>query len=582
MSKLHENMDELLFDYFEGNLSTEKMTEVENMVNSNPELTAEFTAWKNAFVPQEKEDYPLAHTLIAGSGTAWMRWTTLLLILGLGTASLIYFIPDAKNGQNQAYSHKNKSGLTTKLTDKGVVNSSSETTFAKNKASIYQPEKKLSQTTLPVNQSGNVFETKNGNSKSQGKQLLPNNALQGKQNPNSKNESSASDKNNGTKSNPHDSNTLGKIHESPKATTKPNKNGSKSHTSALEQAMAYFDFGNGSSANQFDVYASPQPSSYLNPNERKNKTSSNNLLDRLSRKIIFGMGQQLAFTNLKDPYFLNPYYQSPLETNPALSGSAGRFRLKSTINSMNGIGLTVGADMPIGKTNFSIGIYGQKQDYILYDYFEQNQYLAGVSASYNLKFNRSTHLRIGSSVSYSERTLKMIPENTNNVTVEGFETKNDVEINIGTHLNTKYFYMGVNARNLLGNQSVVAEYSDINIAYPFNLGRGINAYIGTDYLLKQNKNLVFSPQISYLSYGKQHDFWSGAQAQMHWFVFGASISNHWDFSGNLGLNLKGNRIIYQYGDVSTNFLDRQHIHKLSIRLLLGKKGYSNDLPLVNE
>jgi hypothetical protein len=567
MSTLHENMDELLFDYFEGNLSEEQMTEVNSMVNANPELAAEFEAWKNAFVPQEKEDYPLAHTLLAGSGAAWMRWTALLLLIGLGTASLIYILPSSNNGQNQTYSMKDKSGLKAinmsikandlSSTQGSVMGSSVQYdggTDGPSGVNVTNHEQRSSenakQNTWSKRGNGIV-----GSSKSTGKPSSNDNLTNGKHKDfDNKNGSAAKN---------------GSHMESPEASANANRGSNKTKQSALDQAMAYFDFGNGSSTNQYEVNSMPQPSGYLRNNNRKDRAGSNRLLDKLSRKIVFRLGQNLAFSNLKDPYFFYPNYYTPMGINPALTGNNDMLRLKFTshYNKMNEFGYSAQVDMPIGKTGLSFGINADMNTIRFSESSKNDIKSLALSGSYKFKTGYFSNISIGANLGMREvfHQYDMLSY-----------FSNEMFLSLGGHMNTKYFYGGIGVNDILS-----ANHKEVD-AFPLSRGFGINAYIGTDYLLRKNAKYVLSPQLNYQYFGSTHLLWMGSQMKMDWLLMGVSVNNYWDFAGNVGVNFKGNRIMYQYGDLSTDFLDRQQTHKLSIRLLLGKKGYSNDLPLVNE
>jgi hypothetical protein len=48
----NENIELLMFDYVEGNLSAEEMKELDRHIKANPHLKAEFSAWQEAFVSE--------------------------------------------------------------------------------------------------------------------------------------------------------------------------------------------------------------------------------------------------------------------------------------------------------------------------------------------------------------------------------------------------------------------------------------------------------------------------------------------------------------------------------------------------
>ena len=92
------NIEEHLFDYFEGNLSADEMQKVEAFIKENPEYQADFDAWEGAKVPQESFVYERMEELLkpeGGDGRALFgRWKTslLLLMVGVGMSAGIYTI----------------------------------------------------------------------------------------------------------------------------------------------------------------------------------------------------------------------------------------------------------------------------------------------------------------------------------------------------------------------------------------------------------------------------------------------------------------------------------------------------------
>ena len=51
------NIEEKLFDYFEGNLSNSEVSEVESFIQNNPEFKSDFDAWKQSYLPIETFEY---------------------------------------------------------------------------------------------------------------------------------------------------------------------------------------------------------------------------------------------------------------------------------------------------------------------------------------------------------------------------------------------------------------------------------------------------------------------------------------------------------------------------------------------
>ena len=99
------NIEEYLFDYFEGNLDTDQRQQVEAFVKEHPEYQADFEAWEGAKVPQEAFVYERMDELLKPEGrdgrAMFGRWKTslMLLLLGVGMSAGVYSIltPKAKS-----------------------------------------------------------------------------------------------------------------------------------------------------------------------------------------------------------------------------------------------------------------------------------------------------------------------------------------------------------------------------------------------------------------------------------------------------------------------------------------------------
>ncbi len=89
----HKNVDEYLFNFFEGNLSAPETDLLKSFLNKNPSLKADYDAWKASYVEEPPVAYPNAGQLLQKvPATAMKKWIgrglALMVVLGL----LIFFL----------------------------------------------------------------------------------------------------------------------------------------------------------------------------------------------------------------------------------------------------------------------------------------------------------------------------------------------------------------------------------------------------------------------------------------------------------------------------------------------------------
>jgi type IX secretion system PorP/SprF family membrane protein len=83
------NIEEKLFDYFEGVMTSSEKNEVDQFIDSNPEFKTDFDAWEKSFLPQENFTYDRVNELLVdektGKSAFFGKWKAGLLMLLVGT-----------------------------------------------------------------------------------------------------------------------------------------------------------------------------------------------------------------------------------------------------------------------------------------------------------------------------------------------------------------------------------------------------------------------------------------------------------------------------------------------------------------
>jgi len=72
-----EHIEELIFDYHEGNLSDSEKSELLNLIHQNPEFESDFALWAQTYAHVESSvpDYGLAASLLQKPAVAWYNHT---------------------------------------------------------------------------------------------------------------------------------------------------------------------------------------------------------------------------------------------------------------------------------------------------------------------------------------------------------------------------------------------------------------------------------------------------------------------------------------------------------------------------
>jgi type IX secretion system PorP/SprF family membrane protein len=98
------NIEEKLFDYFEGELASSERIELEQFIDANPEFKTDFDAWEKSFVPQEDFTYDRVNELLVDEKTGKIaflgRWKAGLLMLLVGTGLSFGLFQKINGGEN--------------------------------------------------------------------------------------------------------------------------------------------------------------------------------------------------------------------------------------------------------------------------------------------------------------------------------------------------------------------------------------------------------------------------------------------------------------------------------------------------
>jgi hypothetical protein len=140
------------------------------------------------------------------------------------------------------------------------------------------------------------------------------------------------------------------------------------------------------------------------------------------------------------------------------------------------------------------------------------------------------------------------------------------DLGFGLLLNSKWGFVGVNADHVLGNRNHALHYDGVE-----DLGRApmfVNAVLGTEYE-SLNKKLLWSGQMIYQNHGQLNKIWLGTRIKYNFLSLGASVSSRGEPMFSAGFVSNGISILYS-GDYSYSrmYNDKFLSHQLLLRVTL--------------
>jgi hypothetical protein len=136
------------------------------------------------------------------------------------------------------------------------------------------------------------------------------------------------------------------------------------------------------------------------------------------------------------------------------------------------------------------------------------------------------------------------------------------DLGAGLMLNSKWFFIGVQADNLLEHYDNIYSTDLLN---PRKAPREFIATIGTDYESKK-RTMAISPYVVYHEFGDLKEFWAGATYRYHWFTVGAAMSSIYEPAASLGLKFKHFMITYNADYTKSALLNKSvWSHQLTMR-----------------
>lgn len=575
MTVNHNNIDQWLFDYFEGNLSPAQIKQLQGFIKANPEYKEDFDAWKNSFVEESVPAFDSSFLIkdVTPAEKRNKRLAVAALALLLIGGSTFYFTRD-----NNGFNDENITALSSG-SGKSVNKVLSESNSAKAKASnlslfeVKGEANKYSSTDLANEQSNETVLAQQNNLTS-----VANNRNFGRtnttrtttviSNPNDQlinvetnslltNQSSALTNNTFEASvfAPEFGEELA-INSFIKA-EKQNKKNKSTETTTNE------DISGPLSVNEGHPHA-------LNPDlllKKRQETASNNKLKAneygQAKKHEISPEKGIQFNNLKNVTLLQPV-NFEIENNASfliqhypVDMYMGYNNVYTTATKENISSMTAGVSQYFRKIKMVFDVNGGIEKSNFY-----SKTSASVSAAYNIRFDRYQNLVPSLSFTYDQINFEpfnnyptFAPIDPSQISSFGLErltgssnmreysSLNMYNLRAGLLYHHKRFYTGLSANGLLFPHF---KYTDMDrslssVKYP-----SVNFIAGTDFISKQRPELSFSPQISVNFRNLDPTMFIGGSTKYRGFVAGGSVGTNGSLNAILGISKKNFGIQYRF------------------------------------
>ena len=527
------NMDQVFFDYFEGNLSGQERSAVDQFVSTNPSYLKDFQAWGNSYVQDDHLQFKNVDSLLAKEETApatWLKWSasSLILIL-LSFFSYAVYLKLAPGSSDQKVVNGNET------TRKNEVNSTIKTTIDKNAAAA---------------QSGASLITNNNNN------------------------NNTHDQYERSKNSVANTATILHNHKLKQSNFAVQASNDDAHSTLQNDAIAasentvFFSFINTVGKNTIaddDRFIALQPD--LAANEMNQKGG-------------------LELVNLGDPFALYGGV-SPIQENPSFAGNTDGIRIKylarsewPEVLSASCLTNTVSIDTYVKKLKggvailYSNDIIGNNQmnannfTFVYSPKIKVGKWSIEPSVRYNLNNRTINWNQLSAGDAFDPRTgtlfasTAFIPENTESSQIM-INT-----IGAGILFNGKRVYGGVAFDNMF-NPSYNDEHFDQKIYVPLKL----TAQLGTDIRKNAKSDWVYSPSISYRKQGLYNKLWMSNIVKYKHVLAGASFSTADAMLFSLGYSGDNLRLTYSYGlsTIPFNYSSSNQLyasHQLTMRYVI--------------
>lgn len=594
-----DNIDEWMFEHFEGNLNLDETSQLMDFLQTHPEFQEDLDLWSNLQVQEPEMIYPNADQLMMepNEGTrrpisAWSAAAAVVLLLGTAGTWAYFssnnfssdgYAPVASNVDASAYQtdqtfYTERSSSSSRETETTAL--ASNTLVAPNQAAVHSTQhaedrlafaSNFATHSASVSGGNGVTSTNNGfgiaqQSPANATSNTPSTAQQSNGNSLVSGNGSALAQGNveGTATNPANGthgNTVAVAVNDHQATQEDN------HVNANEQPQPKTSRTSRSGEGRFadPDWAKRVVKTYTyesRSHDRLHEYAANGQAPRASKskRVTTYPGFRvpsgsLAFNNTRDQHFM-VRDGNPLQVNPAFSGDAGSTRLLAGVRNRrsNGEGIEqdylFSYDQPIEALGGGIGVLAYRDEIAP----ESSVNYVGLSYAYRLSLGKNLTLQPALRMSYTHHQSEAYQSGSMGYRDFGF----------GMALHAQRFYAGLAVDHLMEpGETLIDPYTGNEIR------RRYSAQVATDLVSPIEGKWSISPHILLDSDLDSYNVWGGSIVRYGNLMMGVGASTESEVRGTLGMQTEKFRVGYTYNRSFDDLLPfTSTTHELGVQLLL--------------
>lgn len=579
MSRItHDNIDKWLFNLEEGNLSASEKRELDQFLDSHPELKEEADAWKLSHISEPLTSYAYEaelHAITAGAGIGYRKYAAmagLLLLLG-GSALYLFF-----NSETIQFSFPDVNTATTNSTQNDYSNT--------DKTDGAEGDVNTNSTMNGIDNSTDENGSTNSNSKNLNVLIAGiSNTVNGIQNKNNSNQVNNNVSNNANNVNLANNNVKNRNQVSIDI-----KNNVKviveretqfiTETNDKKKGFGEFDKEDLCwEENMLPIVENVN----INPIRTITDDKSNNAYKPICEDCKSGLDPDPALINLRDHTLLMTN-NNIIDNYGGFAGGmiSSRFSMnyrnnwtgKNGLNSQSAI---FTYDKLLRKLKTGVALTAFYNDY------NNGMFTSGGAAltiSPKFKVGRGITFEPAATFSYAQKAVDrhtavpgtFIEDRRGNVVeiyrngeTARFNSAYTPDVKLSAVFQHKKFWAAASVDHLLMPKEPL--YTTENNMY--RNGPQFKATVGTDYIHKPESGNVFSPQFSLYVHDGYAEYWMGSMARFRQFSIGGSFSQFKDFIATAGFRTNAFQINYQF-DMTRSMLmnEKMASHEISMRFAL--------------
>lgn len=588
------NIDQWIFEYFEGGLNTDQQAELSNFLAEHPEFNADFEAWQQATVPKEEPAFSKMEQLLAATAVGggmltagWFRWgmaSIVVLLMGAGAGYVADQSLDNNADSSSIIAQHDGQSVGAGLVS---VSSAEEVNTIMDQADSESIYGTFAQSVVQLMEEDGLVS------------FMPSDA----------------DPFYGRVTRATSSIDFGLTTSS-----------SEDDNSAINTIAQDVEEENGGSGNGIDFTGIPGlddptdleilPQNFdrtppvapkLNDTENENSDdkdplTGNTPLDNqnndndgffneikdFGREIKQTLQKDLGLINLRDPYLVTPQ-SSALFVNPSFAGSMGVPRIEMTTRAQ-----WPGSDVESFGTTFSVDNYSHDLNAgvgLLYSY---NNYEGGLYETHHVGLAYSLKARINNSLSI-EPSIKMsvnhrsvnwdkMPDEgvleprigtvynapDGSLVPEGSSSQMFSDLTAGILINTNMFYLSATVDHIFEPAENVYTLDFEND--DAKLDRRYSILFGCDFRKNAEASVIYSPQLYYQNQGDFSEFYASIGIRYRGIALGGGVSDRGSYVMSAGYTGGMFQLGYKYDRSRSWALDtRMPSHEVTLRMFTRKR-----------